>query len=485
MRRLTIVLFILLLIPISNSFALFKPIEGLRDIQIQRVTISSLDPSLFYAASKNSLYVSRDSGRTFKKVAVFKDEEVKHILFDPYLADTLYIATTRHLYKWKDNLKQLFSVREGEVIYTVAKRKGKIFIGTNNGIYFASDDIYNWKKLKGLETVSVYFIEVSSDGLFLATDRGVYLLDAEDRLKRLFVMRMQSEVDENGLTARIIKVDAFDKKRLWLGTNRGIFFSLDKGLNWKKLYVSGIDNLFVNSLAQTTLEKHTLYVGAAEGFFMVDYQKQIAKQLFEGLYSSYILWVDFSNKGTIYLATMKGLFASDYFTPPHQSRDLRELVYQEPSIGEIQQAALRYNEVHPEKILKWRNALRFRALFPEVNLDYDKTITYDSGSDQYYIGPRDWGISFSWDIADLVWDTHQDDIDTRSRLNTQLRLDILDEINRVYFERLRLKREMKTVSLSKEEQFEKELRLKELTAILDGYTGGYFSKRTEELHEIQ
>ncbi len=72
-------------------------------------------------------------------------------------------------------------------------------------------------------------------------------------------------------------------------------------------------------------------------------------------------------------------------------------------------------------------------------------------------------------------------MDTRSRLNTQLRLDILDEINRVYFERLRLKRELSAGAFDEEELFRKRLRLEELNAILDGYTGGYFSKRLKEL----
>jgi hypothetical protein len=144
---------------------------------------------------------------------------------------------------------------------------------------------------------------------------------------------------------------------------------------------------------------------------------------------------------------------------------------------------LRYNEVHPEKIQKWRSALKYRALFPTFNLDYDKTVDYDSGSDKYFIGPRDWGFSLSWDIGDFVWNTYQDDVDTRSRLNTQLRLDILDEINRVYFERLRLKREIADTLLSEEELFKKQLRLQELTAIMDGYSGGYFSERIKELNE--
>ena len=135
------------------------------------------------------------------------------------------------------------------------------------------------------------------------------------------------------------------------------------------------------------------------------------------------------------------------------------------------------------KLAKWRNRLKYRALFPRISLGYDKTVNYDSGSDKYFIGPYDWGVSLSWDVGDLIWNTYEDDVDTRARLNTQLRLDVIDEINRVYFERLRLKSEILGTSFKKDDLFKKELRLIELTAVIDGYTGGFFSQKKKELNE--
>ena len=59
----------------------------------------------------------------------------------------------------------------------------------------------------------------------------------------------------------------------------------------------------------------------------------------------------------------------------------------------------------------------------------------------------------------------------------QLRNDILDQVNRTYFERRRLQQEL-LASPPKDEHalIEKQLRLEELTADLDGLTGGYFSE---------
>lgn len=446
--------------------------------------MSPFDSKSICVTSDNSLYKSQDGGREFKKIAVFKDEEVKHIFFDSFLADTIYIATSRHLYRLKESLEKLFTSSDEELIFTALKHKGALYIGTGQGLFSASEDALIWRKIKSFRGFAIYFLESFEDKLYLATQRGAYLLKEDGKIERLFVMREEEAIGEEGLISNIIRVDIFNKDCLWLGTNQGLFISEDQGINWRKLYISGIDNLFINCLTQTKLETDVIYLSSTKGFFMVDLKQDKSKQLFEGLNSSYISWAEFTAEGRIYLATSKGLFKNDYFSSSYSKGDLEVVLEGEPSFREIQEASLFYNEVHPDKINKWRQGLKYRALFPEVSLDFDKTITTALGAsyDRVQIGPQDWGINLKWDVGDLLWNSYQDDVDTRARLNTQLRLDILDEINRVYFERVRLKRELSKNNLTEEELFKKQLRLLELTAIIDGYTGGYFSKQIKEIN---
>lgn len=54
----------------------------------------------------------------------------------------------------------------------------------------------------------------------------------------------------------------------------------------------------------------------------------------------------------------------------------------------------------------------------------------------------DWGVTLSWNLGELIWNDDQTSIDVRSRLMVELRDDILDEITKLYFERLRVKMEL-------------------------------------------
>lgn len=62
----------------------------------------------------------------------------------------------------------------------------------------------------------------------------------------------------------------------------------------------------------------------------------------------------------------------------------------------------------------------------------------------------------------------------------QLRDDIVNEVTRTYFERRRIQVGL-LVSPAKDDHvlLEKELRIQELTALIDGLTGGYFSSHLE------
>lgn len=482
MKLVKYIIFILALSFPLPSYSIFRIIPSLEDTNIVRIAISSFPPYYVYVASEKALFVSKDQGETFIKKEGFVDEKIKHIFPDPYLAETLYVLTERNFYRLDKGKRRLFRLGDDEIFLSAAKYKGVFYLGTTKGVYYAREDLLNWQHLPFfIDEVEVNYIYPGKQALYFSTSRGLYVLK-KNKIKRIFISRNFSNSEEENFHPTFVKEDIFNKNILWLGTIKGVYFSFNSGKQWRKLYIPGIDNLKINSLSQTKLEENTLYLATEKGFWKVNTKKMSAHKIFEGLSTDNILWAIFHKEGDIFLATRRGVFKNEYFSSRYKHISWEDITKDEPSIVEVQKQALYYNEVSPEKIKKWRRALKFKALFPNISLSYDKSI-WGSSSGKAFVGPRDWGLDLSWDVGELIWNSSEDDVDTRSRLNTQLRLDILDEINRVYFEYLRLKKEILTSSLSPEQLFNKKLRLKELTAILDGYTGGYFSRYKEKFSQ--
>lgn len=161
----------------------------------------------------------------------------------------------------------------------------------------------------------------------------------------------------------------------------------------------------------------------------------------------------------------------------------------EPGILELQEAAMRYAEVHPEKIMEWRRAAARRAWLPTLSFGVDRgrdeTVDIDRGgtgdADRFIQGPAEkddqWGADVSWDLGDLIWSTDQTTIDNRSKLMVQLRDELLTQLNHLYYSRRRLQiSRLIEGSSDLQKEIDRTLQIEEHTAGIDALTGGYFSR---------
>ncbi|MDP8233465.1 MAG: hypothetical protein P9M06_01490 [Candidatus Saelkia tenebricola] len=487
---LILVVFILFL-PLSAE-AEFEQISGLMDSDISFLLLHPFNDEIIYAASGDTLY-KKEASNIWKLIYKIKEGNINFVYPDPTEYGLLFIAADSGLLLTRDQerFEYIFRDRNQNVKCFYVKRIGsKIYLGTSEGLYHADMGVYNFQKIQTLSSkIEVYWVDYSKPFLYIATNMGVYESNDLLHFRRTFVAsrdedvfidvdgEKDSEGEEHRNTPSIIQVGVKDKRKIYMGTNNGLFVSSNQGKSFIKTYLQGLPNTKINFIFQSMPE--TVYIATDEGLFKAYPSRRTAMKIYEGLPTGKINCISMDNKGKIYLATSRGVFIEGEDSQELIERQYQLLCKDEPSCQEIQEESLAYNEVSPEKIRAWRISLKYRALMPQLKLGYDKTVTTALGAsyDKVQIGPRDWSLDLTWDLDNLIWNMYQDDVDTRARLNTQLRIDILNEVNRLYFERLRVKNELLNKTPKNSYEYIKQMMyLEELTAALDAYTGGYYSK---------
>jgi len=416
--------------------------------------------NLIFAATGNGLFRSNADGRAWQKIYRGKNYAQNDCTAVLAVGSFIYLGTKEGLFI-SDNNGRRWEKQGGELgnsaVLAIAynkKRNGCIYIASSAGIFKNKDNSRFWERIfSASPTESSNSFEIEGD-----------------------------DQEEAGKESKIRFINTDDAGNLYLAVSEGVYTSKDEGLTWDLLPAYGLLSRKINSLFISREGK--LYAVGKSGLFC--YEKDRWRELSWGIAAEDFSSLAVDVNGNLYLACTKGLFRGRREAQPDEIM----AIYQgdEPGIKNIQDAAIRYAEVSPEKIIQWRKQAGKRAFLPKVSVSLNQNTSdlwhWETGSstkagDDTLVEGRpsaDWDFTLSWDLADLIWNSDQTSIDTRSRLLVQLRNDILDEVNKIYFARMRVKMELNNLSIEdRKKRFEKELRLQELTASLDALTGGYFS----------
>lgn len=164
----------------------------------------------------------------------------------------------------------------------------------------------------------------------------------------------------------------------------------------------------------------------------------------------------------------------------------------EPDIVAVQRAALRYLELRPERLRSLRRRAGRRGWLPELSLrgDYgggrarrrDWDETFSSGEPRLYFDrqrdrDRDFGVfaELTWDLGEVIYHPEEIDVSREAREVIELRDEVLDEITQLYFERRRTRLEWEEAAGDPARAARLVLRIRELGAGLDAWTGGWWS----------
>jgi len=476
---------------------------GRGNINVRTVLVGSDNSNIIYIGSEQGIFKSEDGGGSWRSIFSTRgtNRGVNFLLFAFGDKNSLYAAAGNGLY---------FSLNRGRNWNRIFKGKNylenectalailpsSLYLGTKAGLFVSQDKGRSWHKESGIlgnsQILNISYNLSEPDYIYIASLDGVFKTsDAGKNWERIFVAHPVENGDngdeisedqdetERFSEIRYISIDQSDLNVLYIATGKGIYRSQDKGKSWDLLTDYGLLSREIKFLLISL--KSTIYAVTKSGVF--EYRNERWNELSLGLMAEDIRFLAQDNQGNLYAACNNGLFKADLkYSPGNKKDNLISLYYKdEPKINEVQQAAIEYAQViDPKRIENLRKQAKLKAILPELNVDYDRTVTSytNTTTTRYTIGPADWGVSFKWNLSDLIWSEQQRLIDSQVRLMVQLRDNILDEVTKLYFERLRVKMEIDNLSIEdRKKRFEKELRLQELTASLDALTGGYFSRQ--------
>ena len=323
-----------------------------------------------------------------------------------------------------------------------------IYLGTKAGLFVSQDKGRSWHK-ETTKLGSTYILAIACnlkepDYIYVACADGVFKSkDSGQSWEKTFVasptengndeeeVAEDQDEEEKSSNLRYISIDQNNANYLYLATSRGVYRSQDKGQNWESLSSFGLLNRDTKFLLVSD-EGH-IYAVTKSGVF--EYRNERWYELSLGLTAEDIKFLAQDHQGNLYAACDNGLFKANFKdTLGSNKNSILEFYYKdEPKINEVQQAAIKYAEVEPEKILRWRVQAAKKAWLPKISLGLDRNVTdlwhWEGGSttkvdDDILRRGRDsieWDVTLSWDFSELIYSDDQTNIDVRSKLLVQLR----------------------------------------------------------------
>lgn len=441
--------------------------------------------------------LSRDGGATWKKArCAGPSRRINAVCFDS-ATGRFYAAADTGIFASRDGAawKRVF-VSTAPCLSLAATGAG-IYCATPRGLVFSPDGDF-WKGKAAFTSASSVVFSGRTGSLFCLAGDGLYSrhLPGGEWEKVIswigsageaaVLPDQEGQEGEEDLSAVPGIIAVGDKGLLVLAVEGVVSTSCDDGRTWQTVSPRGapVRAAAVCNTAVLIARKDVLFYSSG---IWEDRAAGLAGARVKGLAAG---------GGRVFAASDKGLFviastdlaASDQGGTASHRSSLERYLKGEPDIRSVQKAAVAYADANPEKITRWRRQARSRAWLPHFTVGLRREVSdlwhWESGSttrdgDDSLRKGRDtvcWDVGLTWELGELVWSDDQTSIDSRSKLNTELRNEVLDEVNRLYFEHARLALELESLSIEDgKKRREKQVRMEEISASLDGLTDGAYS----------
>ncbi len=168
---------------------------------------------------------------------------------------------------------------------------------------------------------------------------------------------------------------------------------------------------------------------------------------------------------------------------------LEALLRGEPAIADVQRAAIRHAGCGETVVRALQRDARAFGALPEIAIQGQLDGGWDRDLDPFgnATGMGDeqaWDLQLEveWDLADLAMSYERIRVEDARQDLVRQRAEVVEEVTAAYYDRQRLRARLRpgAEDLDAEQRLTLELQLRQVTALLDGMTGGAFSALLDE-----
>ncbi len=303
----------------------WKEAKELKNEAIHAMAQSSKDPNILLAGSVTGVWITKDSGDSWKKISSESaPEKLDAFAIDPRDTDTMYAGTWYRAYKTTDGGNNWRLIKNGMIddsdVFAIdidPVNPDQIIAAACSGIYLSYNKGETWKKVQGIPSQSRrtrdivhnpgkagYVYAGTTEGLWMSTDGGA-----------TWRLTTSKEIEINSIA---VHPDA--PNRVFIGTNNfGVLVSNDAGRSFE-LNNGNFTSRFTYNITADIERPNRFYattINTATGggfvFISNDYGQtwnQSVKNIDTDRTIAFSIVQDKLKPNTIYLATNYGIFQS-------------------------------------------------------------------------------------------------------------------------------------------------------------------------------
>jgi len=497
---------------------------------IEQVVLDPYDKDRILFHTGERVYNSRDFAASWDMLFEARgiDEQVVTVAIADDRSDDLFIVTTRKIYAVDpagSHARVIFEKR-GICPLSIATDPffaGKYIVGTSEGCFISKDAGETWEQVNGfpLNTKAIH-VKSHPNALhtaFAVTNEGIYKLDTKinaarsvmsffnrgaEKVSPLLAQEDGDSVLSDSKAQLIFSLN--DDQLIYLMYDGNLYQSRDGGEDWTDLPLPSSVRSLCDEVRLLS-SNDGLLLSKNDALWLYSETMQPAFRQLSALPRATTASFDLYEGATdtIVVGRDRSLYYYDLgFEPDISHTSLLIPKYNEvlhgdlegipalddtlPTVRELQEAAIRYALLSTSRMKSWEWRSRLRSIFPQISFGFDQEISNNididrgatSDPDVFLNGPDEegasFGVSFDWDLAELVWNDVETSVEIRERALVDQRDEILREVTRLYFEHKRLQKERALfIELDPRASIANEIRIEEIRAQLDALTGGYVS----------